>query len=59
MNVKASAHIVTPTERAIVANALAQLTPFQREGCRIAYTQSTLSMGYQRAIQKETFLNVV
>ena len=59
MNVNVSAHIVTPTERAIAVNTLAQLTPFQHEGCRIAYTQSTLSMGYQQALQKETFLNVV
>ena len=31
LNVNVSAHIVTPVERIILANALAQLTPFQRE----------------------------
>jgi len=31
LNVKVSAHTVTPAEQAILANALAQLTPFQRE----------------------------
>jgi hypothetical protein len=31
LNVNVSAHIVTPAERAIVTNALAQLTPLQRE----------------------------
>jgi hypothetical protein len=31
LNVNLSAHIVTSAERAILANALAQLTPFQRE----------------------------
>jgi hypothetical protein len=31
LNVKLSAHIVTPAEQAIVTNALAQLTPLQRE----------------------------
>jgi hypothetical protein len=31
LKMKLSAHIVTPAERAIVTNALTQLTPFQRE----------------------------
>ena len=31
LNVKLSAHLVTPAEGAILTNALAQLTPFQRE----------------------------
>jgi hypothetical protein len=31
LNVKLSAHAVTPAERVILTNALAQLTPFQRE----------------------------